>query len=665
MKNYIKFSIFTILAAVLIFIPLSGINFLPSKTFAQRSPLDEDYCPPEICEIDFGNDLDEECLPGICGDEEDENFYLDTGDELPDDDLLDEELPDNALPDSALLDDDQLDDEFNEPPSKVQRPPVQRPPVQKLPVQKRPEVTTEPLVKEEPEIEPEEDISDAISELVEDIDEQPEPVKVKKEVQAEEGIKPAQEDIISIKFENIPEEKLVQKIEEIILEQAQQQLQEKQEEEGIIVEELQIVLEENPAFEEIVPEITLEVVEPIIKDVNSNGIPDNVEKDAGIDSSKVDKELIKVKAELAVKKVKLTREGKSKKEIHAMIKKELRKKKTEKKKKVIRQAAEKKFKQKITHSAQDTNRDGVSDEVEMVFGLNPAQKADAKAEFSEAEKKIYNVEPAQVSKKCTMNVRYGDKLSSKGFTVLAACPKNKSFTLYAVDKKGNATALATKSASNNSKLVFAVDKKFKTGKYVFQIKPVKAKQKAFWPFNSLFANVANAQADSEVEKSDPIIVDVVEDTDIEQPVVQKIENVEISQVRDIKIAATSDGRIRVTGVTDLDTMVIGTFESAVFTSALLADVENGMFEVTSSQALEAGQHEVVIYATRLEDKVQSPPVRLSFSIIETAKAAAVEEVRPVAAASEAGFPVMPVAVGGIVLALIGAFVFWRKSKING
>lgn len=656
MKNYIKLSIFTILAAALIF---TAVNFSPPKTFARTSPLDEDYCPPEICEIDLGNDLDEECLPGICGDEEDENFYLD-----PELDVNDA-LPDDNLPDDDQFDDD-LPDVIDTEPDELFEPEKIAPPVKKNPInEKKPEARPAPEVKSVPEAEPvpEEDLADAISDLVEDIDKQPEPI-FDKELEQEAPI-----DIEEIpeKFEEISEEELDKKIEEVVLDQAEKELEKKQKEEEKIIEILQAVVQQTPAFQRIIPAGGGGggAVVPIIKDVNSNGIPDNVERDVGIDVSKVDKELVKVKTELAVKKVKLAKEGKSKKEIQAIIKKELKKKKIERKQKIIRQAAEKKFNQKITSAVQDTNEDGVSDEVEMVFGLNPKQAADPKAEFSAAEKKIYNVEAAQVSKKCTMNVRYGDKLSSEGFTVLAACPKNKSFTLYAVDKKGNETALATKSASNNSKLVFAVDKKFKTGKYVFQIRSAKEKLKAFWPFNSLFASVANAQTDSESEKSDPVIVDVVEDIDIEQPVVQKIENVEVSLARDIKIAATADGRVRVTGVTDLDTMVIGTFESAVFTSALLADVENGMFEVTSPQPLEPGDHEVVVYAARLEDKVQSPPVRLSFRILETAKAAAVEEARPVAVAEETGFPVMPVAVGGVVLALIGAFVFWRKSKVNG
>ncbi|MBI4995231.1 hypothetical protein HZC21_06395 [Candidatus Peregrinibacteria bacterium] len=674
MKNYAKISIFIILTAALIF---AAVNLSPSKSFAQRSRLDrldEDYCPPEICENDLGNVLDdseEECLPGICGDLDDENPYLDTGDDmddelprsdLPDNDLSDDrlprnDLPDNDLPDNDLPDNDLPDDGLPDDGLPDVKPEIQ-PKVQKnirKPVER--ELKEEP--KEESKIKDAEDIENSIAEFIKDISDTEKPSA--EEFPAE---KPPADIILEIpeEFVELSEEKLAEEIEEVILEQDEDQLKEKQKEEQRIVQELQALVDQSPAFQQIIPSISRGSAAPIIKDVNGNGIPDNVEKDAGIDPSKVDKGLVKTKTELAAKKVKLTKQGKSKKEIQAIIKQELKKKKTERKKEIIRQAAEKKFKQKITYSAQDTNGDGVSDEVEVIFGLDPKEKAVPRAEFSSVEKKIYGIQESEVGKKCTMNVRSGDKLSSKGFTILAACPKKQPFTLYSIDKKGNEIALATKTASDNSKLVFTVNEKFKTGKYVFQIRPAKIKRKAFWPSDFFSAGIANAQTETGIEKSDPVLLDVVEDTDVVQPVVQRIENIEVSRVRDIKVAATADGRIHVTGTTDLDTMIIGTFESAVFTSALLADVENGMFEVTSPQALEAGQHEVVIYATRPEDKVFSPPVKLSFSIIETAKAAPIEEARPAAPSNEeAGFPVMPVAAGGIILALIGVFVFYKKS----
>lgn len=654
MKNYIKVLVFIVFAVGLLF---SIVNLYPSKSFAQRllseSTLDED----------FTSTLDEYCLPGICDDGEEDNPYLDVEDE-ENDQLRDNDLPNNDLPNDSVPD-DELPDELprvNELPKTRELPrTIELPKIIEQPETiEFEEAESLPAVNED---DMENDINDAIQQLIED-EEMPEENGEKQD----EIFKKNQENLVALS-----EVELIQKTEEAVLKEEEKAIEQGQEEDEKEIEELTIIIEESEAFQELIP-VTPTVsggggggapsaFAPAITDTNRNGIPDGVEKAAGLDPTKADRELVKIKTDLAVQKVKLAKEGKSKKEIQAMIKKELKKKKTERKKKVIRQAAEKKFNNKIASSAQDTNKDGVSDEMEVILGLDPRIKADTKAEFSPAEKMIYGVKTPAVGKKCTMSLNYGDKLPSKGFTVLAACPKNKTFALYAVDKKGNETELSTKTASSNSKLAFTVDKKFKTGKYAFQIRPAKTKTQAFL-WSDIFApERANAQSEDDTEKSDAVLADIVEDTEIPQPVVQKIENVDVAAVRDIKVSATADGKIRVTGVTDLDTTVIGTFESAVFTSALLADVENGAFEITSSQPLTEGDHEVAIYASRPEDQIQSPPVKLSFSIIQTAKAAAPEIVGARSAAEEeTGFPIIPVAVGGIIIIAIGAIFAWRKSS---
>ena len=63
---------------------------------------------------------------------------------------------------------------------------------------------------------------------------------------------------------------------------------------------------------------------------------------------------------------------------------------------------------------------------------------------------------------------------------------------------------------------FIVDKKFKTGKYAFQIRPAKAS--AFLCSTEIFApERANAQFEDDTEKSDAVLADIVEDTEIPQP----------------------------------------------------------------------------------------------------------------------------------------------------
>ena len=96
MKNYIKVFVFVVLATGLLFLV---VNLYPSKSFAARLSSESNL------EEDLPNTFDDDCLPGICDDEED-NPYLDLGDEendnLRDDNLPDSNLPDNNLPTSEL-----------------------------------------------------------------------------------------------------------------------------------------------------------------------------------------------------------------------------------------------------------------------------------------------------------------------------------------------------------------------------------------------------------------------------------------------------------------------------------------------------------------------------------------------------------------------------------
>lgn len=404
---------------------------------------------------------------------------------------------------------------------------------------------------------------------------------------------------------------------------------------------------------------------PKMIDANSNGVPDDLETSLGIDTKKVDEEMVTINAQLAVREQTLISAGSSRAEAATIIKKELTKKKAENKISTIRKVAAAKYGSKIVNSKQDSRGDGSSDEVAVLMGVNPKTKGAASDEFFPVEKKLYGIDTKTSNitdiKKCTMSIATGNKLPSKGFTVLAACPKNKTFTLYMLGKNGRSVELKTAKSSENSKLVFTVEQGLVTGKSIFYIK--EAKQVTGFLPSLWFASTLGAESDTETT-SDPVVVDIVQETEIEQPVVKNIENIDVAGLKDIKISATADGKVHVTGLADISTMVIGTFSSAVFTSAILADVENGSFEITSARPLEAGDHEVVIYATRPEDSVQSPPVKLRFSIIPVALAATGEtmEVRQVASENTGAFPVVPVASGAAVVLVALVIVYVKKAR---
>ncbi|KKU78473.1 MAG: hypothetical protein UY05_C0058G0011, partial [Candidatus Peregrinibacteria bacterium GW2011_GWA2_47_7] len=252
--------------------------------------------------------------------------------------------------------------------------------------------------------------------------------------------------------------------------------------------------------------------------------------------------------------------------------------------------------------------------------------------------------------KCTLGIYAGYQLAADGSAILVACPsKNALYTLYVIDKMGKETAVATKQSSDDNKMIFIVDKKFDEGRYLFQVRKSPATA-ALSPF------AATAYAADKIEQSDPVLVKILQDTKVPLPTVKDIQGVDVSTVKNVSVAADKDGKIHVRGVADTFTMVIGTFSSAVFTSAMLADVASGSFDIASAVPLEPGQHEVVIYATRPEEGVQSAPVRIEFTLIATAQAAAIESkpsASPYVALTSGNTPFI---AGGVVLVLTVAVI---------
>ncbi len=466
---------------------------------------------------------------------------------------------------------------------------------------------------------------------------------------------------------------------EAALKKAEAELLASQQEEKQKQQEITRVVQESPVFLEIVQSAPpAPPPPPPVTDFNNNGVPDNLEQSLGINPNKVDQELVKFEVSIAAVQRELVKGGKSQEEANKTIQQEIKKKKVEKKIETIRQVAQKKYNQKIENVSQDTNGDGVTDEVEVVLGLNPKEKAATTDVFSAAEKKLYGVDnkkgnDSQLEKRCTTSLTPGIKLASDGFSVLAACPRNKAYTLFAIDRNGKETALETKESSDNNKMIFAIDTAFEKGQYLFQVRP--ANLTSYFPALAAYASVLNNDGTNVV--SAPVLVNVVPTVDVPQPVVQSIEGVEVAGLSNISVTAGEDGKVRVSGVSDISTMVIGTFQSAVFTSAILADVTGGAFEVVSPRALTAGNHEVVIYATRPEESTQSKPVKLRFSLIPVAQAASGEgtpanpnsglmdispERRNTAEEEKSSSPWPMIGLGAGAVLLVGAVVAFRKKK---
>lgn len=351
--------------------------------------------------------------------------------------------------------------------------------------------------------------------------------------------------------------------------------------------------------------------------------------------------------------VELVSGGSSPQEAIKIIEKTYKKTRAYKRIKKIRKTYETTYKKRIETNKDDDDSDGISNEVAIALKINPKIELKEPArDTSVAEMKIYSSNPKLFGKKCTTNIYSGYTLPADGFTILAACPANKYFTLYAIDENGRQTAVKTEKASVNNKIVFDIDKKFREGQYLMQVR-----RTSRYAYNYMHLQSINEEFES--EDSDPVLVNLVRDVDLAQPVVHAIENVDISRLKDIEISATEDGRVRVTGRSDISSMVVGTFQSAVFTSALFADVESGSFEIVS-RPLELGEHEVDIYAVRPEESLQSAPVKIKFTIVEVAKAASpgMREAAP-----EKTFPLTPVlAIAGLAILFTAIGIYLKKRN---
>ena len=319
----------------------------------------------------------------------------------------------------------------------------------------------------------------------------------------------------------------------------------------------------------------------------------------------------------------------------------------------------------------DTSKKGLTSD-DRLYQVNMMYNLPPKAPAKEVVAKIYGASSAaDLGKTTTVSIHNNDALSSEGFTVLAGVvTSNSPYTLYLRGRNNDETPLATVISSpndaNKPKAVFAIDNIQipNDGKYTIIVRKGAPPAKTTGFFS---ANTAYAAAQSDASK--PVTVNMLKDTEVPSPVVKSLGGLPVTDTSNLKVVQSADGKVHISGTADVSTMVVGTFESAVFTSAMLADVDTGNFDIVSSEALLPGEHEVVIYATRPEEAAQSKPVKLRFSIISTAQAAAVETTPPQSVTTPApvsplsNIPVMPIAgVVAVALVITVVGVLARKKK---
>ncbi len=212
-----------------------------------------------------------------------------------------------------------------------------------------------------------------------------------------------------------------------------------------------------------------------------------------------------------------------------------------------------------------------------------------------------------------MGVKNGSKFNKNEFIVNVSGPRGASVNIFATDRAGKESVIGSAVISDRNIAAVHVNQKLESGFVAMQARRADRVGENISSFAK--ASVLSGDEVATKNSSSIKIVELVNDELIEKPTVKNIQNVDISGLRDIKVSLDKEGKITVRGSADIESAVVGTFQSAVFTSAILADVNTGLFEVKSPESLENGDHIVTVYSTNPINGTQSKPVRVAFTIV--------------------------------------------------
>lgn len=658
MARNIKQLLVVLGVTLFIFTAIAPMSSVFAKHFKYKNPY------ASVLTDDEEEEPDEECSEEECGAEDEE---------IGDEDIEDEKT--DVAPPPPSTKEETKEEAVKEPvveEKKVEEKKVEEKKV-KEPVQEK---TVEKTTEEKEKASAEEAVQKAKEEEVKQLEAKKaaEAEAAKKKSEALEAEKKEQElaELKRIEEEKLKAEEEAKRLEELqkqaeaeALKRQEGELKQKKEAEARRETELKKLAEETKLKE-------LFVEQPLAPVLPPSAIIAELQRAAGEDPEKVDLELVKKEAELAVKKAESVEKEEVKPvEAERVFQAEFKKEKEMSKRELIARASERKHRVKIKDNKEGLKTQGISHQAAIFLSpeLNPTAQVAPQESASFAhpvEKKLFGVPQNKTINqlvKPTLGLPQGTTVGTRGMAILAAAPEaNQTYELHAIDTSGRSRIIAKQISSENKKLVFTTST-LPPGKYALQVKPVS-------PLSARFPYFASTLSAGAGAASDPVLIEAKSNTGVPEPVVESIEGLSIAGLRDIQVEAGADGKITVSGASDVTTMVIGTFSSAVFTSAMLADIDTGRFEVISPRALEAGDHEVVIYASRPEEATQSVPVKVKFRLVPAAKAEAPQMVESVItepasrpSAQEKRFPLAAfLGFGGLAVLLIAIGVFLKKSK---
>jgi len=415
-------------------------------------------------------------------------------------------------------------------------------------------------------------------------------------------------------------------------------------------------------------------------DNNLNGIPDGLEQDLKLNTTSVDQTDISQEAKMAIQAAQLISHGEGgATDVSKKIQLERKKFRATRTREMINEVSKTLYNTEIVGIDTDSNNDGISDEVSILFGIDPNESN------TNALLRLYGAKESNNSEtpNCTTDLMPADNLSANGFAVLARCQTNGEYTMFAIDENGRESELATNLTDNNN-LVFNVvnsnDVLLKSGKYILVLRTSDYEESS---------KTEEPEVATPKDASEPVYVEISDDNKIDSPVIKKIGNLdgedvevsdEVNAVKNLQLSIDGEsGRIVVKGIADIESVVKGAFQSAIYSSAILADTESGGFTIVSPRPLDLGNHEVVIYASKQQENARSKPISLRFSINkllgedkilieEESQRPSASETKSVEGTSESEekntskLPILPIA-GGIVLLGAGVAVLHiRKNR---
>jgi hypothetical protein len=474
------------------------------------------------------------------------------------------------------------------------------------------------------------------------------------------------------------------------------------------LKEVEKVVAETPVFAKIlgkdgVQELTNEIKEK--QSIVPPYIPALSPKELDAQKKADSKALEAVAAELANK-------GAAKEQIEEAVQVAAKKINAERTREQVRAYSEKALGVKINNNKQDSDASGISDDVKVLFGAKDGKSVE-KLLFGVADEMptpqikpgadnmptpqiepgadnmpipqikpgadnmpIPQIKPGadnmptpqieptpDANMPIALGLRNGSKLNNGGFVALISGPRGAKINLVAINQAGREIVLGSAVISENNRAVVHVNQPMENGFY--GVRAVRNERR----FSSTIshvgaASVLNAAESNHVQASKLKVVELVGDESIEQPTIKNIQDLDIAGLRDIKVSVGHDGKVTVKGSADINAAVIGTFQSAVFTSAILADVDTGLFEVTSPEKLEAGTHEVTVYSTNPQTGTQSKPVRVAFTIIG-APDDTTKNARTLENDSTESHKLIMVSGGiGIALLITLALIMHKKNEIE-